>query len=156
LRLHAALLALLLCGGQSLAAETSLDCHPTAQILCSADGTCSESATEPLEVRFWPERTPVEACRAAHCPDLGPSIFLCGPDSCGGGAVAYAHEWRPGQHGLKGMAYVAPDPGPRLYTARFYALAFEPESGTLALSRFDSEGLETTWLACVPAAKMEN
>jgi hypothetical protein len=153
MRLHAALLALVLCGSQAVAAETdSLDCRPTAQINCSADGTCTESATF-AEVRFWPERTPVEACRAMHCPDLGPSISLCGPDSCGSGAVAYADERDPAQDELKGMAYVAPDPGPRLYTARFYALAFQPTSGTLTLSRFDPEGLETTWFACAPMAE---
>jgi hypothetical protein len=155
MRLHAALLALLLCGGQALAAEAALDCLPTAQFHCDADGTCSESVTEPLEVRFWPERTPVDACRAMHCPDLGPSIFVCSPDRCGGGAVAYAYERRPAQDELKAMAYVA-DLGPRLYTASFYAMAFQPENGTLALSRFNPKGVETAWFACTPAVEAED
>jgi len=51
------------------------------------------------------------------------------------------------------MAYLAPDPGPRLYTASFFAVAFEAASGTLALSRFDPTGAETTWFACAPAAE---
>jgi hypothetical protein len=104
-----------------------------------------------MEVRFWPLRTPHEGCRASYCPPLGPSIFVCGPESCGSGAFRPAEERGVDTGLLKGMAYVAPDPGPAISATRFYALAFQPSSGTLVLSRFDPDGLETTWLACVAA-----
>lgn len=47
-----------------------------------------------------------------------------------------------------GIAYLAPEPPPRLYASMHFALAYDAASGQLALSRFDDTTLRTTWLQC--------
>lgn len=151
MRLAAALLALLLGGQAVAAADDGLACRPVAQALCSADGACTQGEALQHEVRFWPEWTTTDQCRAARCPPVGPSIAICSASHCDGGAVHFA-EGPFGDPGLRrGIAATASEPAPRLYAARFHALVFEPATGRLTLSRVHAEGLETIWLDCGPA-----
>jgi len=153
MRLAAALLVLLLCRA-AVADGDAMDCRPTMALRCTAEVACAEISAEDVDLRLWPERTPVDLCRASHCPPAEPSLYLCGGDFCGSGRLAWANE-RQDDGVRRGMAYLAPDSGPRLYTASFFAVAFEAASGTLALSRVHPAGQETTWFACAPAVDMD-
>ncbi|HKY94482.1 MAG TPA: hypothetical protein VJL84_04215 [Kiloniellales bacterium] len=107
--------------------------------------------TSAMEVSFQPEPTPLEECRALRCESAPPRIALCDLAICGWGTVHY-NRHDPDSDGVfrTGIAYIAPDPPPRLYASMHFALAYDASSGRLALSRFDGNSLETVWLDCRP------
>jgi hypothetical protein len=145
------LMAFLLLPATALAEQPTLRCTPTETVRCDSDGSCQAFDEIGLEVSFQPEPTPRTGCRALSCEPELPTIAVCGFPFCGAGTVHYRAEHAMGDSDLRlGIAYLAPDPPPRLYASTHFALAYDPRTGRLALSRFDGASLETTWLDCRP------
>jgi hypothetical protein len=144
-----ALLLALLLPATALAEEPTLLCTPVEQVHCDAGSSCQDFTDVSLEVSFQPEPIPRTECRALSCePDL-PTISVCGFPFCGAGTVHYSAEHAMGDSELRlGIAYLAPDPPPRLYASTHFALAYDTGTGRLALSRFDGTSMETSWLDC--------
>ena len=145
-----ALLLLLLLPAPALAEQPGLHCVATAIVRCE-NGTCGTLAESAMQVTFWPEPTPVEQCRAMSCEPDPPRIAVCDftLDICGSGTVHYTWSKSYDLDAFKtGMAYLVPDPPPRLHASTHFALAYDPPTGRLALSRFDGNSVDTTWLLC--------
>jgi len=142
-------LALCLCPALALAEPAPLDCVELSRVVCEGAGPCREFAGVGIEVAFQPEPQPIEQCRALSCPPSPPTIAFCDLALCGAGTVHYGRIDRLGDAELRdGIAYLAPEPPPRLYASMHYALSYDTGSGRLALSRFDAGSLTTIWLAC--------
>lgn len=142
------LLLLLLLPATALAEQPALTCVPLSEARCEG-GSCVTTVAAITEVTFQPEPTPVEQCRALTCEPAPPEIAICGFAICGAGTVHYDRQDDVGDCTFRtGIAYIAPEPPPRLYASMHFALAYDSGSGRLALSRFDGTSLQTTWLAC--------
>lgn len=115
------------------AAAATLLCLAERHLVCSRDGACATPPPSIESVTLWPQEGRLALCAEGCLGTLQPF-------------------WNPADRNLvvQGLAEVAPDPGPRLHTSQLYAYSLASDGTTLALSRFDGEGLETTWFRCAP------
>lgn len=144
------LLALLLLPASAFGEQPALQCLPLSEVRCEGE-SCVELEGSTVEVSFQPEPTPRTECRALSCEPELPTIAVCGFPLCGAGTVHYTARHEMGDAELRlGIAYLAPDPPPRLYASTHLALAYDTGTGRLALSRFDGGSLETAWFECRP------